>query len=185
VRSNSTERSSSRNRRACALSVKNHSYQKRQPSTTVTSQVTYELPYIGLATEQKVRYCTGQGLDPEEMILNYSYETSSPTGDETGQETQSTHNMENLPEENVEEGVVENEYQGYSLFFDVEDTDLRARNRSIVMYNVYDDHSKNGVTSAKALPIMLGYLQKIPLEERADVVARFRLMTQERPKNVS
>jgi hypothetical protein len=59
-----------------------------------------------------------------------------------------------------------NEYKGYSLFNDVEDKELQARNRGVVLANLTEggmqgDKVKHGATSE-----IVGYFQEIPVEQR-------------------
>lgn len=63
-----------------------------------------------------------------------------------------------------------NEYYGYSLFNDVEDVDLRARNRAASLKNIMEDHlNAEGQPTPKAAMITFGYFEKVPAEERKSV----------------
>jgi hypothetical protein len=67
------------------------------------------------------------------------------------------------------------------LFNDEEDQNVQARNRAVEMYNMADEHSHEGMVSAEGMVAMLTYLDAIPPEERAAVVARLTLMMEETP----
>lgn len=68
------------------------------------------------------------------------------------------------------------EYAGYSLFTDVEDSDLQARNRATVMWNIYDDNATDGKTNINGFVTVLGYLKNIPEKERVAVFEHFKAM---------
>ena len=67
------------------------------------------------------------------------------------------------------------------LFNEVEDQNERARNRAVAMYNLADEHSHEGMVTADGMVAMITYLDAIPPQERADVVARLTLMMEETP----
>jgi hypothetical protein len=65
---------------------------------------------------------------------------------------------------------VENNFKGFSLFNDVEDTALRARNRAIVLANISEDHrTKESRINVKGVALIMGYFGNIPKEERKEV----------------
>lgn len=64
-------------------------------------------------------------------------------------------------------------FKGYSLFNDIEDSELRNRNRAVILANIAQDSTKNRIISAKGASLILGYFGLVPPEERADVQARF------------
>lgn len=68
------------------------------------------------------------------------------------------------------------------LFNDVEDHDVRARNRAIAMYNLANEHTQRGLITQTGMVAMLTYLDAVPPKERADVVARLSLMMEETPE---
>lgn len=53
----------------------------------------------------------------------------------------------------------QNEFKGFSLFNDIEDIDLRTRNRSVVMANMAEDHidRKTKRVSPKGAALILNY----------------------------
>jgi hypothetical protein len=61
-----------------------------------------------------------------------------------------------------------NEFKGFSLFNDIEDAELRTRNRSVVMCNIAEDHvdRKTKRISPKGAALILNYFANIPAEER-------------------
>ena len=58
-------------------------------------------------------------------------------------------------------------FKGFALFSDIEDEQLRARNRAVVLTNMASDHSKNQKISPGGAGLMLGYFRAIPEAERA------------------
>lgn len=72
------------------------------------------------------------------------------------------------------------EFKGYSLFNDIEDADLRNRNRSVIMFNILDHNTKDQRCSPKGAALILGYFSKIPKEERDDVESRFEQLVKEK-----
>lgn len=65
------------------------------------------------------------------------------------------------------------DYQGYSLFLEVEDFDLKARNRGAVLTNIFEDHSEKDKVSSQGARMMMEYLQEIPSLEREVVYREF------------
>lgn len=66
-----------------------------------------------------------------------------------------------------------NEYKGYSLFKDVEDVDLRDRNRAVIMANIVEQYTKNKKMTPKGAALILGYFNSLPEAERKGVYDRF------------
>ena len=64
-------------------------------------------------------------------------------------------------------------FKGYSLFNDIEDVNLRNRNRAVILSNIALDNTRNKLISPKGASLILGYFGIIPDEERADVRDRF------------
>lgn len=63
-----------------------------------------------------------------------------------------------------------NEYFGYTLFNDVEDFALRARNRAMSLKNIMEDHqNEKGQLTAKAAMLTTGYFNLVPEGERKAV----------------
>lgn len=73
------------------------------------------------------------------------------------------------------------DHNGYDLFMEVEDTDLRTRNRAVVLFNIYEDHTRNGMTNPEGLVQMMQYIQKLPEEDQPTVVSTLSLMLEPRP----
>lgn len=65
---------------------------------------------------------------------------------------------------------------GYSTFVDVENKDIRDRNRGSVMLNIFEDHATDGVMNAMGMATVLGYFREIPEGERGDALAMFTAM---------
>lgn len=65
-------------------------------------------------------------------------------------------------------------FKGYSLFNDIEDIDLRTRNRAVILTNLASDHTKNKLISAKGAGLILGYFGLIPENERKGVEGAFK-----------
>ena len=61
-----------------------------------------------------------------------------------------------------------NEIHGYSLFNDVEDTEVQAYNRARIVFNMLDDNAdKDKNVSQKGTALVFQYFQQIPETERA------------------
>jgi len=73
-----------------------------------------------------------------------------------------------------------NECKGFSLFNDIEDSDLRNRNRAVVLANIADSTSKAKKISPNGMGLILCYFSKIDKTERKDVMSRFVTIMQER-----
>lgn len=66
------------------------------------------------------------------------------------------------------------EYKGFCLFNDIENSELRARNRAVVLSNMAEDYTnKEKKINAKGASLILGYFMQIPLEERNIVKEKF------------
>lgn len=65
------------------------------------------------------------------------------------------------------------EYKGFSLFFDIEDTDLRSRNQAVVLANMAESNSKNRRITPNGAGLIIGYFDRIPKEERKTVYDKF------------
>lgn len=73
-----------------------------------------------------------------------------------------------------------NEFKGYSLFNDIEDAELRNRNRAVILANILEHNTKDSRVSPKGAALILGYFSNVPQEERADVEQRFEKFVKER-----
>jgi hypothetical protein len=66
-----------------------------------------------------------------------------------------------------------NEYRGFSLFNDVDDSTLRMKNRATVMTNIAESGAKEGKISPGAMGLLLGYFGNILGTERKDTMIEF------------
>jgi hypothetical protein len=73
-----------------------------------------------------------------------------------------------------------NQYNGFNLFNDIEDIDLRTRNRAVVLANIFQDNSKNLKMTPKGASVFLNYFKLIPDEEKQRVETKFRECMKER-----
>lgn len=73
-----------------------------------------------------------------------------------------------------------NEYDGYSLFNDIEDATLRGRNRGVVMANMMETHMKSGKVTPKGMLSMLKYMSFVPLDERQVAMDNLKAQLKER-----
>lgn len=64
-------------------------------------------------------------------------------------------------------------YKGFELFSDIEDKNLRNRNRAVVLTNMASMHTKNKRINAAGAGLILGYFNLVPMEDKADVQYRF------------
>lgn len=76
--------------------------------------------------------------------------------------------------------MANNEYKTVSLFNDIEDKDLRIRNRAVVLANELERGFVKGKVSSNAAAFIIGYFALIPKEEQAETRERFILFAQER-----
>jgi len=60
----------------------------------------------------------------------------------------------------------DNNIEGYSLFNDIENFELRARNRAIIMANILEDNFYKNRVSRKGLMIVKKYLKCLPILEQ-------------------
>lgn len=67
------------------------------------------------------------------------------------------------------QNAIKNEYKGFSLFLDIEDKELRNRNRAVVMTNIAEDNTKAGLINAKGAGLVMGYFLHVPIDEREEV----------------
>jgi len=73
-----------------------------------------------------------------------------------------------------------NEFKGYSLFNDIEDSNLRSRNRGVILANIAEDHTKNRKIHAKGVSLILGYYMELPESERQAARDAFKKNMEER-----
>ena len=66
-----------------------------------------------------------------------------------------------------------NNCQGYSLFNDVKDIELRNKNRGGVMANIFEDYGKGGSMSAQGSHTMMQYFTDIPPLDRSRACSSF------------
>lgn len=67
-----------------------------------------------------------------------------------------------------------NEFKGFSLFKDIDDVELRARNRAVILTNLAEDYTnKEKKINAKGIGLIIGYFDQIPEDERAVVRDKF------------
>ena len=75
----------------------------------------------------------------------------------------------------------ENNYKGFALFNEIEDRELRLRNRAVVMTNIAEDHSnKSKMISINGMGLIMGYFKSIPSDERNDQLNLFTQHMKER-----
>lgn len=74
-----------------------------------------------------------------------------------------------------------NEFKGYSLFNDIEDVELRSRNRAVTLCNIAEAHTnkEKRITHGGAA-LMIRYTEQIPEQERKDVVIKMQHFMKER-----
>lgn len=78
-----------------------------------------------------------------------------------------------------------NEYKGFSLFNDIKDSKLRARNRGVIMANITADNlTPNKRVTPKGAVLVLGYFTCIPEEEKAAAYNSYIESIKERGFNV-
>lgn len=73
-----------------------------------------------------------------------------------------------------------NNLHGYLLFLDVEDKLLQAHNRAVCMSNIFEDNSRNGLSSDRGLALLKEYFELIPENERITAYAEFQSLMESR-----
>ena len=77
------------------------------------------------------------------------------------------------------------EFKGFSLFDDINDKQLRSRNRAVLLANITEDNlTPNKRLTEKGTVLVLGYFTAIPEDERADVQVAYEQVLRERNFNV-
>ena len=71
-------------------------------------------------------------------------------------------------------------FKGFELFNDIEDDALRNRNRSVVLANIAENHTRNRLISPNGAALILGYFGCVPIEERRTVQDGFVQSMKER-----
>lgn len=65
-------------------------------------------------------------------------------------------------------------FKAYPLFNEVEDKELQARNRAIILANISEDHkTPEKKISVKGAALIMGYFQKIPQEDRKEIASLY------------
>lgn len=78
-----------------------------------------------------------------------------------------------------------NEFKGFSLFNDIDNRDLRSRNRAVLLANITEDNlTKNKRLTEKGTVLVLGYFTSIPEDERINVQIAYEQALRERGFNV-
>lgn len=79
-----------------------------------------------------------------------------------------------------------NEYKGFSLFNEIKDSELRTRNRAVVLANITEDNltKQTKRLTPKGAVLVLGYFTCIPDEEKAATQRSYQQALQERGFNV-
>jgi hypothetical protein len=75
---------------------------------------------------------------------------------------------------------VNNEFKGFCLFNDIENPELRNRNRATILANIASDNTKNRIIHAKGAALILGYFKEVPEHDREDVKEQFKQNMKER-----
>lgn len=73
-----------------------------------------------------------------------------------------------------------NEFQGYSLFNDVEDKELRTYNRARVMKTMMLDNQVDRNVTAQGVYKLMTYMDKIPEDERRAVYHKLEELLQQK-----
>lgn len=74
-----------------------------------------------------------------------------------------------------------NEYKGFSLFNEIADSELRTRNRAVILANMTEDNlTPNRRLTPKGAVLVLGYFTCIPEEEKAKTQAAYKTALEQR-----
>ena len=63
----------------------------------------------------------------------------------------------------------------YDMFNDVKDVALKARNRAIVMANIFEDHAEGNNINGKGASLLFKYYAEVPNVEKAVTFNAFKL----------
>ena len=80
----------------------------------------------------------------------------------------------------TKENPVSDNYKNYDLFNDIQDVELRNRNRAVVLANIAEDHTRSGFMSPRGATLVIGYFNEIPDADKQDVQRRFQQNMKER-----
>lgn len=74
------------------------------------------------------------------------------------------------------------EYCGFSLFNDIEDGELKKRNRSVILANIAEQYlmPKTNKITTRGASLIIGYFRNIPLNEREALLSKFKETMKER-----
>jgi len=76
---------------------------------------------------------------------------------------------------------MKNEFKGFSLFFDIEDYELRHRNQATIMANIFEMNlNEKNKLNGRGFALVKGYFDSIPEDERKFVHDRFMSTMKER-----
>lgn len=70
--------------------------------------------------------------------------------------------------------------EAYDLFNNIKDRGLRARNRGVILANIYEDSMVKGKLPPSGMKHLLSYFQAVPDEEKAEAYAEFQVQMTER-----
>ena len=66
------------------------------------------------------------------------------------------------------------------MFTDIKDSALKARNRAIVMANIFEDNAEGDNISTKGAALLFGYFKNVPAIEKATTFEAFQINMTER-----
>lgn len=66
------------------------------------------------------------------------------------------------------------EINGYSLFSEIKDEELRSRNRAVCLNNMIEAHTRDGKVSQRGLLETVQYVKEIPHMERPPVMEKLQ-----------
>ncbi len=70
--------------------------------------------------------------------------------------------------------------ENYETFNDTKDGVLRARNRAIVMANIFEDHSRGRDITTKGAALLFQYFEQLPKTDIALTFEAFQINMRER-----
>lgn len=80
----------------------------------------------------------------------------------------------------MENNNKKNEINGYSLFNDIEDSDLQERNRAVVMANIAETYTTKGKITMRGVALITKYFNEIEDSLRQSLYSRFEKVMRER-----
>lgn len=81
---------------------------------------------------------------------------------------------------NADRKLLNNDWEGYSLFNDIDDDNLRTDNQGTVLANILEDTMKDGMVSGKGRELALGYMENVFFLDREMAATKAKKFLEDR-----